>query len=163
MIHDDPDLVVVAKPAGMVVHPGSGHADRTMVHGLLARYPEIATVGDPMRPGIVHRLDRGTSGLLVVARTQIAYEKLVEQMQRREPTRSYTALVWGHPEADAGTIEAPVGRSARNPIRMTVTARGRHAVTHYEVTRRFGRPKPCTLLSCRLETGRIDIEGKSLP
>lgn len=154
VVHDDTHLIVVDKPAGMVVHPGAGHNSGTMIHGLLATYPELADVGEPTRPGIVHRLDRGTSGLLVVARTQSAYETLVEQMQRREPRRVYTALVWGQPKSDAGTIEARVGRSTRHPTRMAVTDRGRDATTHYAVDRRFDRPQPCSLLSCRLETGR---------
>ena len=154
VVHSDSDVIVVDKPAGMVVHPGAGHEVDTMVNGLLAIYPEIADTGDPRRPGVVHRLDRGTSGLLVVARTATAYDHLVAQMQRREPERAYAALVWGHPASDAGTIEAPVGRSTRHPTRMTVTERGRSATTRYAVERRYDEPRPCALLSCRLETGR---------
>lgn len=154
IVHEDRQFVVVDKPTGMVVHPGAGHGTGTLVHGLLAVYPALVDVGDPSRPGIVHRLDRGTSGLLVVARTQAAYDDLVGQMQRREPRRVYTALVWGHPKSDAGTIEAPVGRSTRHRTRMTVTDQGRDATTHYEVDHRFDRPKQCALLTCRLETGR---------
>ena len=153
-VFEDPHVVVVDKPAGLVVHPGAGHDRGTLVNGLLARYPEIAEVGDPYRPGIVHRLDRGTSGLLVVARTDRAHRSLVEQMRRHGPERLYSALVRGHPQASAGVVDAPVGRSSRNPVRMTVTDRGRPARTHYEVERRYVEPARVCLLTCRLETGR---------
>ena len=153
-VFEDPDLVVVDKPAGLVVHPGAGHDSRTLVHGLLARYPEIAGVGDPYRPGIVHRLDRGTSGLLVVARTERAYQLLVEQMRAHQPERVYCALVRGHPEAPSGLIDAPIGRSSRNPQRMTLKDRGRPARTRYTVERRYAEPARVALLECQLETGR---------
>ena len=151
---EDPDVVVVDKPAGLVVHPGAGHDRATLVHGLLARYPDMAGVGDPYRPGIVHRLDRGTSGLLVVARTERAHRSLVEQMRSHEPERVYCALVWGHPEASAGVVDAPVGRSSRNPMRMAVTERGRPARTRYKVERRYAEPAQVAALTCQLETGR---------
>ena len=152
--YEDEHVVVVDKPAGLVVHPGAGHAAGTLVHGLIHRYPEIAAVGEPHRPGVVHRLDRGTSGLLVVARTAVAHAALVEQMAAHEPERVYLALVWGHPGSDHGTIDAPIGRSTRHPTRMTVTERGRSAVTHYTVERRFEDPRPVALVRCRLDTGR---------
>ena len=153
-VFEDPDLLVVDKPAGLVVHPGAGHDSRTLVHGLLARYPDIAGVGDPHRPGIVHRLDRGTSGLLVVARTERAHQLLVEQMRAHQPERVYCALVQGHPEAPSGLIDAPIGRSSRNPQRMTLTDRGRPARTRYTVERRYAQPARVALLECQLETGR---------
>ena len=153
-VFEDRDLIVVDKPAGLVVHPGAGHDSRTLVHGLLARYPDIAGVGDPYRPGIVHRLDRGTSGLLVVARTERAHQLLVEQMRAHQPERVYCALVRGHPEAPAGLIDAPIGRSSRNPQRMTLTERGRPARTRYTVERRYAEPARVALLECQLETGR---------
>ena len=153
-VFEDQDVIVVDKPAGLVVHPGAGHDRATLVNGLLARYPEIAGVGDPYRPGIVHRLDRDTSGLLVVARTDRAHQSLVGQLRAHEPERLYGALVWGHPEASSGVVDAPVGRSSRNPLRMTVTERGRPARTHYTVERRFAEPAQVALLTCRLETGR---------
>ena len=153
-VFEDPDLIVVDKPAGLVVHPGAGHDSRTLVHGLLARYPDIAGVGDPHRPGIVHRLDRGTSGLLVVARTERAHQLLVEQMRAHQPERVYCALVGGHPEAPSGLIDAPIGRSSRNPQRMTLTDRGRPARTRYTVERRYAQPARVALLECQLETGR---------
>ena len=154
VVFEDPDLVVVDKPAGLVVHPGAGNDHGTLVHGLLARYPEIASVGDAQRPGIVHRLDRGTSGLMAVARTAPAYEALVEQMRAHEPERVYSALVWGHPESPSGVIDAPVGRSSRHPMRMAVTERGRPARTAYTTEHAFHEPAAAALLSCRLETGR---------
>ena len=152
--HEDEHLLVIEKPAGVVVHPGAGHDTGTLVHGLVARYPEIADVGEEHRPGIVHRLDRGTSGLLVVARTAEAYTELVRQMANHEPERIYVALAWGHPENDVGVIDAPIGRSPRHPTRMAVSQQGRRAVTHYAVDRRFDQPRPTALLTCRLETGR---------
>jgi 23S rRNA pseudouridine1911/1915/1917 synthase len=151
--HEDADVVVVAKPAGLVVHPGAGHPDGTLVNGLLARYPEIAAVGDPTRPGIVHRLDRDTSGLLVVARSPAAYEGLVEMLAAHDVERRYDALVWGTPDAARGVIDAPIGRSVRRPTRMAVREGGRSARTGYEVVRSFREPD-VALLECRLETGR---------
>ena len=151
VVLEDDEVVVVNKPAGLVVHPGSGP---TLINGLLARYPEMAGVGEPSRPGIVHRLDRDTSGLLVVARTPRAYESLVAQLKAHEPERVYAALVWGHPGAETGVIDAPIGRSLRRRDRMTVTGDGRRAVTRYQVERRFSHPRPTALLTCRLETGR---------
>jgi 23S rRNA pseudouridine1911/1915/1917 synthase len=154
VVAEDDAVIVVDKPPGLVVHPGAGHAAGTLVHGLLARFPELAGVGDPARPGIVHRLDQGTSGLLVVARTQAAYDALVRQLGARSVKRLYDALVWGQVTDDAGIIDAPIGRSPRDPTRMAVVAGGRPARTGYEVTGRFEDPAPVTRLSCRLETGR---------
>jgi 23S rRNA pseudouridine1911/1915/1917 synthase len=154
VVHADEAVVVVDKPAGLVVHPGAGNRDATMVNGLLARYPDLAGVGpDPQRPGIVHRLDAGTSGLLVVARTDAAYAALVRQLASRTATREYLALVWGVPETRRGAVDAPIGRSARDPTRMVVSASGRPARTAYEVERAWAVPE-VSLLRCRLETGR---------
>ena len=153
-VFEDPDVVIVDKPPDLVVHPGAGNDRGTLVNGLLARYPEIAGVGDPLRPGIVHRLDRSTSGLLVVARSEPAYRSLSEQLRDRTVERVYSCLVWGHVEAPSGLVDAPVGRSKRNPMRMTVTVRGRAARTRYEVESRYLEPAAVTLLACRLETGR---------
>ena len=140
VVHEDADVVVVDKPAGLVVHPGAGQADGTLVNGLLARYPEMADVGEPHRPGIVHRLDRDTSGLLVVARTPEAYLGLVEALSARRVTRRYQALVWGVPEAAHGIVDAPIGRSPREPTRMAVVAGGKEARTRYEVRDRYREP-----------------------
>lgn len=154
VVYEDHDIAVVDKPVDLVVHPGAGHDAPTLVNGLLARYPEMASVGQAHRPGIVHRLDRTTSGLLVVARSPEAYRQLVAQMSAHEPERTYQALTWGLVENDRGTIDAPIGRSARHPTRMAVTDRGRRAVTQYQVLERFSEPRHTSLLSCRLETGR---------
>jgi 23S rRNA pseudouridine1911/1915/1917 synthase len=154
VVHADIDVIVVDKPAGLVVHPGAGHERGTLVAGLLARYPELAVVGDPARPGIVHRLDKGTSGLLAVARSASAYRSLVAQLAGRAVDRRYLALVWGALAADAGLVDAPLGRGERDPTRMAVSAAGREARTRYQVEARFDGPAPACLLECRLETGR---------
>jgi 23S rRNA pseudouridine1911/1915/1917 synthase len=154
VVYEDADVIVVDKPADLVVHPGAGNDTGTLAQGLLARYPEVASVGQPDRPGIVHRLDRGTSGLLVVARSPAAYEGLVEALSTHAVEREYATLVWGHPEATSGLVDAPIGRSAREPTRMAVSNRGREARTRYEVVRTFDEPAPVALLTCRLETGR---------
>ena len=151
--HVDDDVIVVAKPAGLVVHPGAGHAGGTLVNGLLAAFPELEAVGDRARPGIVHRLDRDTSGLMVVARSELAYDALVAALTRREIDRRYSALVWGRPDAPRGAIDAPIGRSTTRRTRMAVREGGREARTSYEVVREFDDPL-VTLLECRLETGR---------
>ena len=154
VVFEDDDLIVVDKPAGLVVHPGAGHQTGTLVNGLLARYPEIEDVGERERPGIVHRLDAGSSGLLVDARNQSAADALIDQFADHEATRVYLALVWGHPAAPHGVIDAPIGRSRRDPLRMAVVADGRWARTEYRVLRRFDSPAELALLECRLETGR---------
>jgi 23S rRNA pseudouridine1911/1915/1917 synthase len=154
LVHEDADLLIVDKPAGLVVHPGAGQRTGTLVHGLLAHYPEVAVVGDPTRPGIVHRLDKGTSGLLLVARTQPAYEALVAALAAHEVHRRYRALAWGHVDAPRGVIDAPIGRSTREPTRMAVAERGREARTRYEVLARYHEPVAVTELACELETGR---------
>jgi 23S rRNA pseudouridine1911/1915/1917 synthase len=154
VVHVDSDVIVVDKPADLVVHPGAGHHGGTLVNGLLARFPEIAEVGELDRPGIVHRLDRGTSGLLVVARTPVAYESLVGQLSERTVDRQYRTLVWGHPESARGLVDAPIGRSPRSPTKMAVTDSGKPARTRYEVVQTFDEPAPLALLICRLETGR---------
>jgi len=151
--HEDPDVVIVAKPAGLVVHPGAGHEHGTLVHGLLHRYPEIADVGDRARPGIVHRLDRDTSGLMLVARSPMAYDALVEALAARSIERRYVALVWGVPASPRGVIDAPIGRSVRRRTRMAVRAAGRAARTAYEVREELDGGR-FALLDCTLETGR---------
>jgi len=155
VVHADDHLLVIDKPTGLVVHPGAGQLTGTLVHGLLARYPELADVGgDPVRPGIVHRLDKGTSGLLLVARTQPAYEGLVRALASRQVHRRYRTLAWGSFDATRGLIDAPIGRSAREPTRMAVDERGKEARTRYEVLRPFVEPVAVTELACTLETGR---------
>lgn len=156
VVHADSDVVVVNKAAGIVVHPGAGNPDGTLVNGLLAAFPEIADVGDVMRPGIVHRLDVGTSGLLVVARSQLAYEKLVESLSIHDVDREYLALVWGEFDSRTGTVDAEIGRDHRDPMKMTVVkdGTGKWARTHFEVLHNFNEPAALSLLRVSLETGR---------
>lgn len=153
VVYEDDQVVVVDKPPHLVVHPGSGVPDGTLVNGLLARYPELADVGQDGRPGIVHRLDRGTSGLLMVARTPHAYDELVAQLSARTVSRRYLTVVEGAVESDEGLIDAPLGRSARRSTRRAVVADGRPSRTRYEVLERYVEAD-ATLLRCRLETGR---------
>ncbi len=155
VVWSDEQVIVVDKPAGLVVHPGAGTRSGTLVHGLLARYPDLAGAGgEEDRPGIVHRLDKGTSGLLVVARTPVAFESLSAQMAARTVGREYLALVTGVVESDEGLIDAPLGRSDVDPTKIRVQAGGRQARTEYKVIERFSEPSPSTLVSCRLQTGR---------
>lgn len=130
LIHDDEDIVVVDKPAGMVVHPGAGHATGTLVNALLHHVKGLSGIGGTERPGIVHRLDRGTSGVMVVAKHDRAHRALSSQFENREVAKEYLALVWGRPKA-AGTIERPIGRDPKHRQRMSTRARrGRPATTH---------------------------------
>jgi 23S rRNA pseudouridine1911/1915/1917 synthase len=157
VVHADADVVVVDKPAGLVVHPGAGNAEGTLVNGLLARFPDLAALGSgdtEDRPGIVHRLDAGSSGLLVVARTEAARASLLAQFAAHSAGRRYVALVWGHPEAAHGIVDAPIGRDPGDPTRMAVVADGRPARTEYEVVERLHEGAATALLTCRLETGR---------
>ena len=154
VVFADEHIIVVNKAPGIVVHPGSGNPSGTLVNGVLAQFPDVATVGDPLRPGIVHRLDAGTSGLMVVARSQTAYDSLVDALTRRDVSRIYSALVWGHPEVSTGVIDAPIGRDQRDPTKMAVVIDGKFARTHYDVVRKFDLPQPCALVECQLETGR---------
>lgn len=154
VVFADDDVIVVDKPPHLVVHPGAGNDGGTLVAGILARYPEVREVGEASRPGMVHRLDSGTSGLLVVARSVRAYASLVAQLQARTAEREYLALVLGAVEHDAGVVDAPIGRSGGDRTRMAVAASGREARTRYAVARRYVDPLAATLLECRLETGR---------
>jgi 23S rRNA pseudouridine1911/1915/1917 synthase len=147
--YEDEHLLVVDKPAGLVVHPAAGHATGTLVHGLLALDVEG---GDEERPGIVHRLDRDTSGLMVVARSPEAHRRLQELIRRREVTREYLALVAGRPRSRRGTIDAPIGRDRSDALRHSLdTDTPRDAVTHFEIEQLLDG---YTLLRVRLETGR---------
>jgi len=154
VLHADDSVIVVDKPPGLVVHPGAGNPAGTLVNGLLHRFPDVAAVGEPERPGIVHRLDAGSSGLLVVARTDPAASSLIGQFAARTAGRRYDAVVWGHPEAAHGIVDAPIGRDPADPVRMAVVVDGRPARTEYEVTDRFGVPAELARLWCRLHTGR---------
>jgi 23S rRNA pseudouridine1911/1915/1917 synthase len=152
VLHEDEDLLVVDKPPGLTVHPGSGRETATLAHALLHRYPGVVWPGPPARPGIVHRLDRLTSGLLVVARSEIAYLDLQRQVGAHALDRRYIALVWGAPREPEGEIAAPIGRDPGERTRMMVARRGgREARTFYRTLRAFGE---VSLLDLRLETGR---------
>ncbi len=153
VIYEDPDVLVLDKPARLVVHPGAGQRTGTLAHALLAHAPSTAGVGGPRRPGIVHRLDKGTSGLLVVAKSPRAYAGLTEQLARRQVTRRYWALVHGEPRQAEGTIDAPIGRHPHHRTRMAVlpAGKGKRAVTRFRVLERF---KGFTYLAAQLETGR---------
>ena len=153
IVHEDAHVLVVDKPAGMVVHPGAGHARGTLAAAVLAHAPTIAGVGGPRRPGIVHRLDKDTSGLLVLAKTREAYEALVAQLASRTVTRRYLVVVHGRVARDAGVVDRPIGRHPHDRVRMAVrpAGRGRRAVTRFRVLERFAR---FTHLEVSLETGR---------
>jgi 23S rRNA pseudouridine1911/1915/1917 synthase len=154
VVYVDDSVAVIDKPVGLVVHPGAGTTSSTLAHGLLARFPEMVDVGPPERPGIVHRLDRDTSGLLVCALTNEALSYLSEELANRSMHRSYLAIVAGCPEAATGTVDAPIGRSRRSRTKMTVTEDGREARTHYEVLETWRQPTVASLLRCTLDTGR---------
>jgi 23S rRNA pseudouridine1911/1915/1917 synthase len=158
VVYEDRHIIVVDKPAGLVVHQGAGNERATLVDGLLARFFDLAAMAElphgAGRPGIVHRLDKGTSGLLVVARSQEALEALSSQFRAHTARRSYIALVEGIIAEDAGVIEAPIARSSRDPTKMAVVAAGRFARTSYTVRERFYSPFESTLVEASLETGR---------
>jgi 23S rRNA pseudouridine1911/1915/1917 synthase len=150
ILFEDAHLLIVDKPAGLVVHPAPGHRGQTLVDQL-ARLPEPPSGGEPDRPGIVHRLDKDTSGLLLVARTPETYADLSAMMKRRAITRRYIAALDARLDNDALTVDAPIGRDARHRTRMAVVADGRDAVTHFEVVERIAG---ATLVRATLETGR---------
>ncbi|UIN47709.1 RluA family pseudouridine synthase [Bacillus licheniformis] len=150
--YEDQDVLVVNKPRGMVVHPAPGHLTGTLVNGLMAHCDDLSGINGVMRPGIVHRIDKDTSGLLMVAKNDMAHESLVNQLVNKTVTRKYTALVHGVIPHDHGTIDAPIGRDKKDRQSMTVTREnGKHAVTHFEVIERFD---DFTVVECQLETGR---------
>lgn len=151
VVYEDADIVVVDKPSGLTVHPGAGHATGTLAGGILARYPQVEGVGDPERWGLVHRLDRDTSGLMVVALTAPALAGLKRQVAARRMERVYSALAEGRFPIPTGTIDAPIARDPARPTRRRVDAQGKPARTHYEVAEEFAES---TLLKVRLETGR---------
>ena len=151
VVYEDADLVVLDKPAGLAVHPGAGREAGTLAHRLLHRYPEMAGVGGPGRPGIVHRLDLGTTGILVAARSQRAYRRLAEAFANRTVEKSYLAIVYGTPRAASGRLEAPIGRDPKDRKKMAVRDNGRPAVTQYLCSRSAGG---ISWLEIGLETGR---------
>lgn len=151
IVYEDADVLVVNKPKGMVVHPAPGHSKGTLVNGLMHHCTDLSGINGVVRPGIVHRIDKDTSGLLMVAKNDASHTSLVNQLVRKSVTRKYLALVHGHIPHDKGTIEAPIGRDPKERQNMAIVDKGKHAVTHFRVLERFG---DFTLVECRLETGR---------
>ena len=151
LVYQDSDLVVIDKPAGLSVHPGPGHPDRTLVNGLLALCPDIQGIGGEIRPGIVHRLDKDTSGLMMAAKTHDAHNRLSQQIKDREVSKGYLALVEGLPSPESGTIDVPIGRDPRRRTRMAVVPEGRESRTGYRLIERAGAH---SLLELQLHTGR---------
>lgn len=149
--YEDHDVLVVNKPKGMVVHPAPGHMTGTLVNGLMAHCKDLSGINGVLRPGIVHRIDKDTSGLLMVAKNDMAHESLVNQLVAKSVTRKYKALVHGNIPHDHGTIDAPLGRDSKDRQSMTVVDNGKNAVTHFNVLERF---QDFTLVECQLETGR---------
>lgn len=148
---EDKDVLVVNKPRGMVVHPAPGHLTGTLVNGLMAHCKDLSGINGVLRPGIVHRIDKDTSGLLMVAKNDMAHESLVNQLVAKTITRKYKAIVHGVIPHELGTIDAPIGRDTKDRQRMAVVDNGKHAVTHFHVLERF---KDFTFVECQLETGR---------
>ena len=150
IVYEDDDVIVVNKPQGMVVHPAPGHPDHTLVNALLYHSP-LSTINGTFRPGIVHRIDKNTSGLLMVAKNDLAHQSLAEQLRNKTNKREYLALVYGQIKEDEGTIDAPLGRNPQDRKKQAVVKGGRHAVTHFKVIKRYDN---FTLVKCILETGR---------
>lgn len=151
IIFEDESIIVLNKPTGLVVHPAAGHRDNTLVNGLIHHSNELSNVNEGFRPGIVHRLDKDTSGLMVVAKTNPVHLKLQEAIKNRTMKRSYIALCEGIIEEDTGRIKAPIGRDKKNRLKQGIDATGKHAITNFEVV---GRLRSHTILKCFLETGR---------
>lgn len=152
VLYEDKDLIVVNKPKGMVVHPGAGNPNHTLVNGLLAHCKDLSGINGVLRPGIVHRIDKDTSGCLVVAKNDLAHQNLSEQLAKRTLKRTYIALVHGVIQHNVGTIEAPIGRDKNDRQKMTVTSmNARPALTHFKVMKRY---EAYTLVECQLDTGR---------
>lgn len=151
IVYEDEDVAVVNKLRGMVVHPAAGHASGTLVNGLMGQLDNLSGINGELRPGIVHRIDKDTSGLLMVAKHDVAHRHLVEQLVEKSVTRKYTALVHGVIPHNLGTIEAPIGRNPKERQDMAVVDEGKDAVTHFNVLERFDN---FTLVECILETGR---------
>ena len=151
IVYEDKDVVVINKPQGMVVHPSLGHEGGTLVNALLYHIKDLSGINGKIRPGIVHRIDKDTSGLLMVAKNDVAHEKLAEQLQDKTAGREYIGLVHGVIQNDRGTIDAPIGRDPKNRKKYKVVEDGKPSVTHFEVIERFN---DFTLLKLNLETGR---------
>ncbi len=152
ILYEDSDVIVVNKPKGMVVHPAPGHYEHTLVNALMYHCgSDLSGINGVMRPGIVHRIDKDTSGSLIICKNDRAHEYIAKQLADHSIKREYMAIVTGNIDKDAGTVDAPIGRNPSNRMKMAVTSTGIRAVTHYEVEKRFDS---FTLIKCRLETGR---------
>jgi 23S rRNA pseudouridine1911/1915/1917 synthase len=162
ILFEDADLVIIDKPAGLVVHPSAGHADQTLVNALLFHVRDLSGIGGELRPGIVHRLDKDTSGVMVIAKNDEAHRKLTASWSSADVRKEYLAVVYGTPREPRGTIDAPIGRDPRERTRMAVVADGRRAITDYELVEPL---RHASLLRCTLRTGRthqIRLHLKSL-
>ena len=151
ILHEDANLVVIDKPPGLVVHPAAGHADGTLVNALVFHVKDLSGIGGELRPGIVHRLDKDTSGVMVIAKNDATHRALTAAWNTDAVRKEYVAVVYGTPSSDKGTIDAPIGRDPRDRKRMAVVASGRNAITDYEVVERL---RYASVLRCRLRTGR---------
>ncbi|MGR9050237.1 RluA family pseudouridine synthase [Halobacillus faecis] len=151
IVYEDEDVIVVNKPSGMVIHPAAGHSSGTLVNALLFHVKDLSGINGVERPGIVHRIDKDTSGLLMVAKNDLAHQSLAEQLSKKTVERKYEAIVHGEIHHEYGTIDAPIGRDPKDRQRMAVVDGGRDAVTHFRVLRHF---TDFTLVECKLETGR---------
>ena len=154
ILYEDDELIILNKPAGLVVHPAPGHPDGTLVNALLAHCPNLPGIGGVQRPGIVHRLDKDTTGAIVIAKTDRAYQHLQAQLQAKTARREYLGLIYGVPKTDTGSINLPIGRNPQDRKKMDIVSveeGGRAAITHWQVKERFGN---YTLMHFQLETGR---------
>ncbi len=152
IIYEDNDIIVINKPKGLVVHPGNGNPDHTLVNAVMARCKgSLSGIGGKIRPGIVHRLDKDTSGLIIVAKNDKAHIGLSEQLKNKEIKKTYIALVRGNIQENEATIQMPIGRSTKDRKKMAVTKKGKEAITHFKVLKRYGK---YTLLEVKIETGR---------
>ena len=151
ILFEDHDIVVIDKPAGLVVHPAAGHTDGTLVNALLFHVRDLSGVGGEIRPGIVHRLDKDTSGVMIIAKNDETHRKLTAEWNTDKIRKEYLAIVYGAPDPERGTIDAPIGREPRDRKRMAVVAGGRRAITDYETVERL---RYVSLVRCRLRTGR---------
>jgi 23S rRNA pseudouridine1911/1915/1917 synthase len=151
ILYEDDDLIILNKPRNLVVHPGNGVTDGTLAAGLLYHYKHLSVINGAERPGIIHRLDKDTPGLMIAARNDTSHIQLAQQLENRRITRIYHAVVWGHPEEESGTVSAPIGRSLKNRLKMSVQSKGRKARTHWRVLKYF---KYASLLELSLDTGR---------